>query len=140
MVIGFHCLNFQEDSVHFHLYSPILRILYKILNYAFFSIVRIRSWRAVLRKKENKIFIRLWCPSFHWLNKRRKIFLVLKRKFQLNYIKIEDFKVVSSQWIKLHNPVTDFWAQDCKLTVWNFKNNIKLSYFLKKKNLPECKR
>lgn len=29
MVIGFHCLNFQEDSVHFHLYSAILLILYK---------------------------------------------------------------------------------------------------------------
>lgn len=100
MVIGFHCLNFWEDSVHFHLYSAILLILYKTSELCPFFNSQDKVLKSSIkkeRKKENKIFIRLWCPSSHWLNKRRNIFLVLKRKFQLNYIKIEDFKVVSSQ-------------------------------------------
>lgn len=87
MVIDFHCLNFQADSVHFDQYFVILLILYKTFKQApFFD-----SQRKVLVssiKKEKKVldggvhFVIGWTKG--------KNISGLKKKFEKNLIYINE--------------------------------------------------
>lgn len=78
MVIDFHCLNFQADSVRFDQCFVILLILYETFKLTpFFS-----SQRKVLEssiKKEKKVFLKWWGSSCHWMNKREKYFWSSKK-------------------------------------------------------------
>lgn len=65
MVIDFHCLNFQEDSMHFDLYSAIPLALYKTSKWgpSFNSQDNILQ-TSIKKERQNNSFPSLWVPFF----------------------------------------------------------------------------